>query len=137
MYVSKMNLRKSDEEQHVNATLTVSVRQKATADSAYASHNVWWHRHQLGNLVGESDALHDCRQEDRNRVQRDPVSDGDEHVYPDLPVLEGVKDELPLELVRKVRGIVLETGNDGLAFVFGQKFGCGGIVVHDPVAGEC
>ena len=51
---------------------------------------------------------------------------------PDLPVSEGVPDELHLELVRAAVVVEVKTLTDNVALSRGKELGSVGVVVHNP-----
>jgi hypothetical protein len=57
-------------------------------------------------------------------------------VDPDLPVEEGVPDELHLELVGATVVVEVKTLNSVAALGLGKELGCVGVVVHDPERSE-
>ena len=62
------------------------------------------------------------------------LPDGDEHVNPDLPVLDGIPNVLHGVLVGKGAPVMLEASRNLMSLLGGEKFGGIGVVIHDP---EC
>lgn len=124
--------RGKSEADHVDAALLVPVRSIASADSANTGCDIGGHRHELSRLGSVTHAANDGGEEDGDGVDWQIDTEGDEHVNPDLPVLERVLDELALELVRQDRGIFFETSDDLPLLLVGKELGSAGVVVESP-----
>jgi hypothetical protein len=74
--------------------------------------------------------LNDGRHEQRDRVQRSVNADGDEHVDPDLPVLECMEHVLGVVLVRERRAILRQAVRDLDLLFCRQELRGGWVVVH-------
>ena len=68
--------------------------------------------------------------EQRDRVQRSVDADGDEHVDPDLPILECVEHILGVVLIRERRAILRQAVRDLDLFFCCQELRSRWVVVH-------
>lgn len=125
------DLRDAAEEDHVDTTLTVLVSGVTTGDGEQAGDDIGRDGHELSHLVGVAETLDNGGQEDGDGVERGVDADGDDHVDPDLPVLEGITEELPLELIRENGSVLFEAADDLLALSVAEELGSVGVVVHD------
>lgn len=129
----KINIRSSHESNHENATGAHAIGEPTGSDTADAGSDVGRDSHELRQVrvVFVAEIANNRGEEQRVAVQAGVHEDGDEHVHPDLPVLEGVPEILEVKLVGERRPIALETGNDLLPLGLRQELGRVGIVVHD------
>lgn len=70
------------------------------------------------------------RHEQRDGIQRGVNADGNEHVHPDLPVLERVEHVLSVVFVRKRRAVLRQTVRDLNFLCWGQELRGRWVVVH-------
>lgn len=75
--------------------------------------------------------LHNGRHEQRDRVQRSVDADGDEHVDPDLPILECMEHVLGVVLIRERRAILRQAVRDLDLLFRCQELRSRWVVVHD------
>lgn len=68
-----------------------------------------------------------------HRLHEAILTNGDEHMHPNLPVLEGVLHELQVKNIRQSRSIVLEAQDDFLLLSLAEELGRRRVVVHGPV----
>ena len=107
------------ETNHEDATGLELVSSPAAGDTAEAGHDIGRHRHELSLVIGVSQSAHNRGEEECERVQWGVLSvlsvsrraslraafylenlpNGDEHVDPDFPVLDGVPEILQVELI--------------------------------------
>lgn len=69
--------------------------------------------------------------EQRDRVQRSVDADGDEHVDPDLPILECVEHILGVVLIRERRAILRQAVRDLDLLFCCQELRSRWVVLHD------
>jgi len=77
----------TDHEDTASAQLIGKV---STGDTAEASNDVGRDTHKLSLFVAVAESLDDSWQEKRETVKRGVDAEGDEHVHPDLPVLDSI-----------------------------------------------
>ena len=128
-----MYIRDNAEEDHVDSSLSVLVCCESTGNGEQAGDDVRRNAHELGPLVAVTKTLDDAGEEDGNRVKGSVDADGDEHVNPNLPVLESVPHELALELIRQDRAIIFKSAQNLLLLNRCKELGSVGVVVHCPV----
>lgn len=119
------------ESNHVDTTLAVLISSETATDGEEAGDNVGRDRHELSNLVGVAKTLDNGGKEDGDGVERGVDANGDEHVNPDLPVLESILGELEIETIRQNRAILFKTTDDLLTLRVVKELGSVGVVVHD------
>lgn len=130
-------VRHAHEEQHEETTLLEPIGKPTGANTEKAGHHIWRDSQKLTLLGGEgADAVDDGGHEKRVRVQASVNANGDEHMDPDLPVLEGSLEVLDVELIGKGRTIELETVGDLLTLRRLEKLGGLRVVVHGEVGDD-
>jgi hypothetical protein len=126
-------IRHSHKEDHEDTPLLPFVCQPAGSDAEEASSDIRGHSHELSQLwVGVAEILDDGGEKERVRVQASVDTDGDEHVHPDLPVLEGGIEVLAAHLVGKGGSVLLKTAHNFLTFGLCEKFGSSWVIMHGP-----
>jgi hypothetical protein len=118
------------EPDHEDTASAQFVGKVSTSDAAEASNNVRRNAHELSLIVGVAKGLDDGRQEERETVERGVDAEGDEHVHPDLPVLDGVHEVLGTVLVCERAAVLFQTAGDLLLLDLGQELGGLRVVVH-------
>jgi hypothetical protein len=115
------DIRSNHEPNHKDATLAQLVSVPAGSDAEDAGHNVRRDGHKLSHFwcACGAQVVDDGRQEERVRVQAGVDADGDEHVDPDLPVLERIPEVLQVKLVGERRPVALQPGLDLEALLLG------------------
>lgn len=111
------------EEDHIRATSLLAVGEVTASDGAKTGNNVGGDGHELRLLVGVAHVLDDGRKEERDGVERGVDADGDQHVDPDLPVLESMEKVLDVVLISKRGAVLLQTAGDLDALIVIQEVG--------------
>jgi hypothetical protein len=115
----------------VDSALSRSICSKPKSQTENACDYVGRHGHELRAVVRVAEALDDGRQEQREGVERSEDAEGNETEDPNLPILQGIKDIAPLELVCERASIFFEPTADFFLLIRLQESGSLGVVVHE------
>lgn len=153
----KSNDTETAEKDHEDPTLTLPIGKITTTNCADTGKDVRRDSHELRLLVGVAHNLDNGREEKGEGVKRGVDSDGDQHVYVNLPILDSVEEVLDVVLVSQGSPVSLESAvnlgplfwvqelgtKDGVNDEFmrhrGDKSEClrFRVVVNGPISNEC